>query len=95
MLNGLNHHALFLNADRADQADLGGSEKSSLFRQIRVERTLRYERLGCPRRLLQAAAAGIPVIATAACGVDGVSNVTTVNAGESNSLRELMIDHIR
>lgn len=41
-----------------------------------------------PRRLLLAAVSGIPVIATAACGVDGVANVTTVADGDPSALRQ-------
>jgi len=48
-----------------------------------------------PRRLLRAAASGVPVLATSACGVDGVENVTTVRAGESTELRRLIIEQIR
>ncbi len=39
-----------------------------------------------PRLLLRAIAAGIPVIATAACGVTGLPGVTIVPAGEPESL---------
>jgi hypothetical protein len=45
-----------------------------------------------PRRLLLASASGIPVIATAACGVDGIANVTTVPPGDSSSLRMKVIE---
>jgi hypothetical protein len=48
-----------------------------------------------PRRLLLAAASGVPVIATAACGVDGIANVTTVPAGDPGALRQAMIENIR
>jgi glycosyltransferase involved in cell wall biosynthesis len=40
-----------------------------------------------PRRLLEAAANGVPVIASTACGLGGVSGVTTVRAGDVDSLR--------
>ena len=41
-----------------------------------------------PRRLLQAAAAGIPVIASPACGVEDVDGITTVAAGNVEHLRK-------
>lgn len=40
-----------------------------------------------PRRLLRAATAGIPVIASKACGVDDIANITTMEAGDVESLR--------
>jgi hypothetical protein len=40
-----------------------------------------------PRRLLEAVAAGIPVIASPACGLDGVAGVTAVPAGDLAALR--------
>lgn len=40
-----------------------------------------------PRRLLRAAATGVPVIASTACGVDNVSNITTIEAGDIESPR--------
>jgi glycosyltransferase involved in cell wall biosynthesis len=40
-----------------------------------------------PRRLLLAAANGIPVIASKACGVDAVGGIVSVNAGDSKALR--------
>ena len=43
-----------------------------------------------PRRLLQAAAAGVPVIASDACGLDGVSGVTTVAAGDVRAVCEAL-----
>lgn len=43
-----------------------------------------------PRRLLQAVAAGIPVIATAACGLAGVPGVTTIPTGDTAALREAL-----
>ena len=39
-----------------------------------------------PRRLLAAVAAGIPVIASAACGIDGLPGVTVVPEGCVDSL---------
>ena len=41
-----------------------------------------------PRRLLQAAANGIPVIASTACGVTGVSGCQTVEPGDIDGLRD-------
>jgi hypothetical protein len=40
-----------------------------------------------PRRLLQAVAAGVPVIASDACGLGGLAGVTTVPAGDVDALR--------
>jgi hypothetical protein len=40
-----------------------------------------------PRRILEAIAAGIPVIASEACGVSGLDGVTTVRAGDADELR--------
>jgi hypothetical protein len=40
-----------------------------------------------PRRLLLAAAAGVPVIATRACGLSGVLNVTEIPTGDAEALR--------
>lgn len=40
-----------------------------------------------PRRLLQAAASGVPVIASDACGLAAVKGVTTIPAGDATSLR--------
>ena len=40
-----------------------------------------------PRRLLRAAAAGIPVIASSACGVENVSGLNTIAAGDHKTLR--------
>ena len=40
-----------------------------------------------PRRLLQAAAAGVPVIASAACGLANVAGVTTIPSGDVAALR--------
>lgn len=39
-------------------------------------------------RLLRAAAAGVPVIASSACGVDNVAGVTTIDAGDAYALRQ-------
>lgn len=39
-----------------------------------------------PRRLLEAIAAGVPVIATPACGVEGLPGVTTVQVGDVEAL---------
>jgi hypothetical protein len=41
-----------------------------------------------PRRLLAAISAGIPVIASEACGVSNLQGVTTIPTGDSNSLRQ-------
>lgn len=41
-----------------------------------------------PRRLLHAIAAGIPVIASAACGLEGVEGVTSVPGGDLEALRD-------
>lgn len=41
-----------------------------------------------PRRLLSAIGRGIPVIATAACGVDGLPGVTTIREGDADALRD-------
>ncbi len=41
-----------------------------------------------PRRLLLAAAAGIPVIASSACGVENVSGIETIIAGDAAALRD-------
>ena len=41
-----------------------------------------------PRRLLLAAASGIPVIASHACGVDRVPGISTIEAGDADSLRK-------
>jgi len=41
-----------------------------------------------PRRLLQAAAAGIPVIASTTCGVSNLNGVTTILAGDAVALRD-------
>jgi glycosyltransferase involved in cell wall biosynthesis len=39
-----------------------------------------------PRRLLEAVARGVPVIASTACGLENISGVTSVQAGDVNSL---------
>lgn len=41
-----------------------------------------------PRRLMQAAAQKIPVIASTACGVENVEGITSVETGNSETLRE-------
>jgi len=41
-----------------------------------------------PRRLLEAVAAGIPVIASEACGLQGVEGVTTIPSIEPGALAE-------
>jgi glycosyltransferase involved in cell wall biosynthesis len=43
-----------------------------------------------PRRLLAALAAGIPVIATPACGLGAREGLTLVSAGDAPALREAM-----
>jgi hypothetical protein len=40
-----------------------------------------------PRALLEAVARGVPVIASAGCGLENVSGVTTISAGDVTSLR--------
>lgn len=40
-----------------------------------------------PQRLLRAAAAGIPVIASTACGVENVVGIESIDAGDAESLR--------
>lgn len=44
-----------------------------------------------PRRLLQAAAAGVPVIASRACGVEGVTGIETINCGDVAGLRAAIL----
>jgi glycosyltransferase involved in cell wall biosynthesis len=44
-----------------------------------------------PRRLLEAAAAGIPVIASEACGVENVNGIETIEAGDAIELRERIL----
>ncbi len=41
-----------------------------------------------PRRLLRAVAAGVPVITTDACGLEGVPGVITVPTGDVEALRK-------
>jgi hypothetical protein len=48
-----------------------------------------------PRRLLRAVAAGIPVIASDACGLEGVPGVMTVPAGDMAALRNAVSDAVR
>jgi hypothetical protein len=43
-----------------------------------------------PRRLLQAVSAGVPVIASEACGLGGVDGVTVVETGNLEALREAL-----
>jgi hypothetical protein len=43
-----------------------------------------------PRRLLRAAAMGAAVVATDACGLDGMSGVTTISAGDVENLRRIV-----
>ncbi len=47
-----------------------------------------------PRRILQAIAAGIPVVASEACGVEDLVGVTTIEAGSTEQLREAIIMHL-
>ncbi|PYT00688.1 MAG: vanw family protein [Acidobacteria bacterium] len=47
-----------------------------------------------PRRLLLAAANGIPVIASPECGVTGLSGVNTVDAGDAAGLRRAIIEQL-
>ena len=44
-----------------------------------------------PRRLLAAAGAGIPVIASKACGVANVEEIETIETGDTVRLRELIV----
>jgi glycosyltransferase involved in cell wall biosynthesis len=50
-----------------------------------------------PRALLRAIAAGVPVIASRACGVEGLPGVRTIAAGDVDGLRaaidELALAH--
>jgi hypothetical protein len=43
-----------------------------------------------PRALLRAVASGVPVIATAACGIEGLPGVTTIAAGDVVALRSAL-----
>src|SRR5690606_6116801 len=45
-----------------------------------------------PRRLLSAAAAGIPVIASPGCGVSHISGIKPVPSGDAEGLRSAVID---
>lgn len=47
-----------------------------------------------PRRLLRAAAAGIPAIASTACGVDNIAGTMTVEPGDVASLRRAIAERI-
>ncbi|MBA3351504.1 MAG: VanW family protein [Blastocatellia bacterium] len=47
-----------------------------------------------PRRLLLAAAIGIPVIASSACGVTGMNGIETFDAGDIGRLRHLIVTTI-
>ena len=47
-----------------------------------------------PRRLLAAMAAGVPVIATAACGLDPQPGLTIVPAGDSKALAAAIAGHL-
>lgn len=44
-----------------------------------------------PRRLLIAAARGVPVIASAACGVDGIDGIRTIPPGDESQLRTAIV----
>lgn len=48
-----------------------------------------------PRRLLEAAARKIPVIASDACGVSQVDGISVVNSGDLNALRKKIVDSLR
>jgi glycosyltransferase involved in cell wall biosynthesis len=43
-----------------------------------------------PRRLLEAVARGVPVVASTACGLDGLAGVVSVPAGDADALREAL-----
>jgi glycosyltransferase involved in cell wall biosynthesis len=47
-----------------------------------------------PRKLLQAVAAGVPVIASAACGLTHVKSVTTIPTGDVDALRKALFSVI-
>ena len=47
-----------------------------------------------PRRLLEAIAAGVPVIASDACGLDGMNGVTTIPNGEPDALRAAIAESL-
>lgn len=44
-----------------------------------------------PRRLLEAARAGVPVIASSACGVENVNGIETMEAGDAIELRQRIL----
>ena len=44
-----------------------------------------------PRRILQAVAAGLPVIASTECGLGGVDGVETVESGDAIALRDAVV----
>ncbi|HUR99355.1 MAG TPA: glycosyltransferase, partial [Pyrinomonadaceae bacterium] len=48
-----------------------------------------------PRRLLLAAVSGVPVIATASCGVEGVPNLSNVPPGDSGALKKAILESVR
>jgi len=48
-----------------------------------------------PRRLLAALAAGVPVIATPACGLEGLPGVTTIPAGDAAALTRALESLLR
>jgi hypothetical protein len=48
-----------------------------------------------PRRLLAALAAGIPVIASRACGLEGIAGVTTIEAGDAGALADALTKELR
>ncbi|TDU81289.1 glycosyl transferase family 1 [Prosthecobacter fusiformis] len=48
----------------------------------------------CPRVLLKAVAAGKPVIATEACGIEGLPGVTIIQAGDAQGLRLALIKQL-
>jgi glycosyltransferase involved in cell wall biosynthesis len=47
-----------------------------------------------PRKLIHAAAWGVPVIASAACGLKHVSGVETIEASDTNILRQKILQAI-
>jgi glycosyltransferase involved in cell wall biosynthesis len=47
-----------------------------------------------PRRILQAVAAGIPMIASTACGLHSLPTVTTIKSGDSHSLKQAIVAHL-
>ena len=44
-----------------------------------------------PRRLLEALAGGVPVVATPACGLGPAEGLTLVPAGDADALREAIV----